>query len=74
MRQRAAELKLTNVIFTGYVLPSQVAVSVQRAHLCLGTFRADDKQRRSLYTKELQAMMAGRALITADGEAKRRVF
>jgi len=74
MRQRAAELKLTNVIFTGQVSPSQVAVSVQRAHLCLGTFRADDKQRRSLYTKELQAMMAGRALITADGEAKRRIF
>ncbi|MBI5082430.1 MAG: glycosyltransferase [Chloroflexi bacterium] len=74
MRQRAESLKLANVIFRGTVSFEELVESVKRSHICLGTFRADDKQRRSLYTKELQAMMAGRALITAEGEAKRRVF
>jgi len=74
MRTSAETMGLSNVIFFGSVPASELAASVQRAHVCLGAFRGDDKQRRSLYTKELQAMFAGRPVITADGEAKRRVF
>jgi len=70
----ADELRLPNVQFFGTVSPEELRASVQRAHICLGVFRGDDKLRRSLYTKELQAMMAGRPLITGYGEAKERLF
>ncbi len=74
MRAKAESLKLTNAAFLGTVSARELSDSVRRAHVCLGAFRADDKGRRSLFTKELQAMLAGRALITAEGEAKRQVF
>jgi glycosyltransferase involved in cell wall biosynthesis len=74
MRAQAKALNLTNLTFAGSVSREYLADSVRRAHLCLGVFRADDKLRRSLYTKEMQGMWAGRAVITGDGEAKRRVF
>lgn len=74
VRALADELRLPNVQFFGTVSPEELRASVQRAHICLGVFRGDDKLRRSLYTKELQAMMAGRPLITGYGEAKERLF
>ncbi len=74
VRSLAGELCLPNVQFEGKVPPEELRASVQRAHVCLGVFRGDDKLRRSLYTKEMQAMMAGRPLITAYGEAKARLF
>lgn len=74
MRSLATELNLGNVRFFGSVSADELRDSVQRAQLCLGVFRGDDKLRRSLYTKEIQAMMAERPLITGYGEAKARVF
>lgn len=74
MRERAQEMGLPNVTFFGSVDMQALVDAVRRSHVCLGAFRADDKQRRSLYTKELQAMLTGRAVITAAGEAKRRLF
>lgn len=74
MKLQAERMNLSNVVFAGRVSAEELVDSVRRAHICLGAFRADDKQRRSLYTKELQAMFAGRPLVTADGEAKRRIF
>ncbi len=74
LRQLAIELDLNNLRFFGFVSPDELRASVQRAHICLGVFRQDDKLRRSLYTKEMQALMAGRPLITGYGEAKNRLF
>lgn len=74
LRALAAELKLTNVRFPGFVSNEELAASMERAHICLGAFRADDKLRRSLYTKEIQAMLCGRLLVTGWGEAKARWF
>ncbi len=65
----AEELQLPNVEFLGVVSAEELRASVQRAHVCLGVFRGDEKLERSLYTKEAQAMMAGRPLITAFGKA-----
>lgn len=74
MHQYADKLELGNVRFLGKVPFEELVASVKRSHVCLGTFRNDDKQRRSLYTKELQSMLVGRPLITSEGEAKQRVF
>jgi glycosyltransferase involved in cell wall biosynthesis len=70
----ADELQLPNVAFLGVVSPEELRASIQRAHVCLGVFRGDEKLERSLYTKEAQAMMAGRPLITGFGEVKSRLF
>lgn len=70
----AEDLQLPNVTFLGVVSPEELRASVQRAHICLGVFRRDEKLERSLYTKEAQAMMAGRPLVTAFGEVKARLF
>jgi glycosyltransferase involved in cell wall biosynthesis len=74
MRELAASLELHNLQFFGFVTPQALRASVHRAHVCLGVFRGDDKLRRSLYTKEMQAMRSGRPLVTGFGEAKARVF
>jgi glycosyltransferase involved in cell wall biosynthesis len=74
VRARAAELQLQNVSIPGYVSDEEMRASMERAHICLGAFRADDKLRRSLYTKEIQALLSGRPLVTGIGEAKARFF
>ncbi len=74
LRALATELHLTNVKFPGFVSNEELAASMERAHICLGAFRADDKLRRSLYTKEIQAMLCGRPVVTGWGEAKARWF
>lgn len=74
IKQLVETLQLTNVQLYGFVSVEDLRASVQRAHVCLGVFRNDDKLRRSLYTKEMQAMIAGRPLITGYGEAKDRLF
>jgi glycosyltransferase involved in cell wall biosynthesis len=73
-RALAVELNLNNVSIPGYVSNEEMRASMQRAHICLGAFRADDKLRRSFYTKEIQAMLCGRPLVTGWGEAKARWF
>jgi len=74
MRALATDLKLTNVNIPGYVSREELKASMQRAHICLGAFRADGKLHRSLYTKEIQSMLCGRPLVTGFGEAKARCF
>ena len=74
MRSLASDLKLTNVSIPGFVSREELGASMRRAHICLGAFRDDGKLRRSLYTKEIQAMLCGRPLVTGYGEAKARLF
>ncbi len=74
MRALARELKLTNVNIPGFVSREELQASMCRAHICLGAFREDGKLRRTLYTKELQAMLCGRPVVTGYGEAKALLF
>jgi glycosyltransferase involved in cell wall biosynthesis len=74
IKKMAEAMHLTNVFWGGIVSDEELRLSIRRAHVCLGAFRDDDKLRRSLYTKEIQAMISGRPLITGYGEAKTRLF
>lgn len=74
IKKIAEAMHLTNVFWGGIVSDEELRLSIRRAHVCLGAFRGDDKLRRSLYTKEIQAMISGRPLITGYGEAKTRLF
>jgi glycosyltransferase involved in cell wall biosynthesis len=74
VKKIADAMHLPNVRWGGVVSDVELRSSIQRAHICLGAFRDDDKLRRSLYTKEIQAMISGRPLITGYGEAKSRLF
>ena len=73
-RARARELGVTRVEFAGPVPYSESEAALATAHIALGAFGAGAKAGRVIPHKVWQALAAGRAVVTGDGDGVREVF
>jgi len=74
-RTRAAEYKLTNVDFEGWLSQTELAETVARtADICLGLFGRTEKAERVVPHKVFQAMALGKPVITARTPAIEEFF
>jgi glycosyltransferase involved in cell wall biosynthesis len=72
-RERAVELGLRRVSFTGAVPYAEAPRVLAAAHVVLGAFGTGAKAGRVIPHKVWQGLAAGRAVVTGDGEGLREV-
>jgi glycosyltransferase involved in cell wall biosynthesis len=70
----AAEQKLSNVRFEGFVDDAELHEWIARSHVCLGVFSQDVRALASTTNKVCEAAASGKAIITEDSPAIREAF
>jgi glycosyltransferase involved in cell wall biosynthesis len=73
-RERATQLGLLRVRFTGRIAYVDAPRVLADAHVVLGAFGAGEKAGRVIPHKVWQGLAAGRAVVTGDGPGLREVF